>query len=152
MKTNDGYLEYSLGAGVAIAVGQTLQRQRLRQGSVANDDAAASSAVAVKKVINHASGLALGGHARKGGRRSSRGKCILLRLLVRPADGGGIVVGCGLGSDMRLLGNIKVGMKASKYINTNKQQTTRRKNKNKTLGGNTKKIVTATVEDADDGR
>lgn len=89
MKTNDGYLEYSLGAGVAIAVGQTLQRQRLRQGSVANDDAAASaSAVAVKKVINHASGLALGGNARKGGRRSSRGKCILLRLLVRPADGG----------------------------------------------------------------
>lgn len=93
MKTNDGYLEYSLGAGVAIAVGQTLQRQRLRQGSVANDDAAAnaasSAAVAVKKVINHASGLALGGNARKGGRRSSGGKCILLRLLVRPADGGG---------------------------------------------------------------
>lgn len=99
MKTNDGYLEYSLGAGVAIAVGQTLQRQRLRQGSVANDDAAAnaanasSAAVAVKKVINHASGLALGGNARKGGRRSSGGKCILLRLLVRPADGGG---SCGL--------------------------------------------------------
>lgn len=96
MKTNDGYLEYSLGAGVAIAVGQTLQRQRLWQGSVANDDAAAkasSTAVAVKKVINHASGLALGGNARKGGRRSSGGKCILLRLLVRPADGGG---SCGL--------------------------------------------------------
>lgn len=88
MKTNDGYLEYSLGVGIATGVGQTLEGQRLGwQGPVANvdasDAASSTSAVAVEKVINHASGLALGGHARKGGRRTSGSKCILLHLLVR---------------------------------------------------------------------
>lgn len=61
--------------------------------------------------------------------------CLSVRLMVVVV----VVVGCGLGSDMRLLGNIKVGMKASKYVNRNKQQTTRRKTKTSRRGeGNTK--------------
>lgn len=94
MKTNDGHLEYSLGDGAQTG---------LRQRPVAHVDASRSTccstavsiggdgtiAVAVKKVINHASRLALGGRAGEGGRGASGGKCILLRLLVRATFGAG---------------------------------------------------------------
>lgn len=46
-------------------------------------------------------------------------------------------------------------MKASKYINRNKQQTTRPKTKKNLTGAGgvaTQKIETATAQDADDGR
>lgn len=50
---------------------------------------AVAVAVAVKKVINHAARLALRGSTGEGRRRSSGGKCILLRLLVRATFGCG---------------------------------------------------------------
>lgn len=145
MKTNDGHLEYSLGDGAQTG---------LRQRPVAHVDASRSTccstavsiggdgtiavAVAVKKVINHASRLALGGGAGEGGRGASGGKCILLRLLVRATFWGqGLRIRIRLrmrvGSirgvaDMRgefarrVVGNIKVGIKASKNINNQKRE------------------------------
>lgn len=97
MKTNDGHLEYSLGDGAQAG---------LRQRPVAHVDASSTCcssvggsipaiaipipdpvAVAVKKVINHAPRLALGGRAGEGGRGASGGQCILLRGLVRTTGG-----------------------------------------------------------------